>query len=99
MTALIAVSLTLVALAGTAVVATDAPERQAVTLAFFGLTLTVLFLALQAPDVALSEVGVGAAIIPLMVLLAIRTMRADRAQHKGEPRSQSQGGARDKDGR
>ncbi len=86
MTALIVVSLTLVALAGTTVVAADAPERQAVTLSFFGLTLTALFLVFQAPDVALSQVAVGAAVVPLMVLLAIRTMRADRAKHKGEHR-------------
>ena len=76
MSVLIVVALTLVALAGTAVVATDVPERQAVTLSFFGLTEVVLFLALQAPDVALSQLGIGAAIVPLMVLLAIRTMSA-----------------------
>jgi energy-converting hydrogenase B subunit D len=76
---LIVVALTLVALAGTAVVATDMPERQAVTLSFFGLTLTVLFLALQAPDVALSQLGVGAAVVPLMVMLAIRTMSGRHA--------------------
>lgn len=74
MTVLIAVALTLVALAGTAVVAANIPERQAVTLSFYGLTLTVLFLALQAPDVALSQLGIGAAIVPLMVMLAIRTI-------------------------
>jgi uncharacterized MnhB-related membrane protein len=86
MSAAIVVSLTLVALAGTAVVITDAPARQAVTLSFFGLTLVVLFLALQAPDVALSQIGVGTAIVPLMVMLAIRTMRADRARKKDSQR-------------
>lgn len=80
MTALLAVALTVVALAGTAVVLSDAPERQAVTLSVFGVTLVVLFLILQAPDVALSELGVGTTIVPLMVMLTIRTMRKDRAQ-------------------
>jgi uncharacterized MnhB-related membrane protein len=80
MTVLIAAALTLVALTGTAVVATSIPERQAVTLSFYGLTLTVLFLALQAPDVALSQVGIGAAIVPLMVMLAIRTITGRQAR-------------------
>lgn len=78
MTALIVVSLTLVAVAGTVVVFTMVPERQAVALAAFGLTLTVLFAALSAPDVALSQLGVGTAIVPMMVLLAIRTIRSHR---------------------
>jgi uncharacterized MnhB-related membrane protein len=74
----IALALTLVGLGGTAVVMTNAPERQAVTLSVFGVLLTVLFLVLQAPDVALSELGVGAAIVPLLVMLTIRTMRGGR---------------------
>ena len=82
MTAVVAVALTVVALAGTAVVIADAPERQAVTLAVFGLTLVVLFVVLQAPDVALSELGIGTAIVPLMVMLTIRTMRKDRQQRE-----------------
>ena len=80
MTVLIAVALTVVALAGTAVVFAGAPERQAVTLAVFGATLVVLLVVLQAPDVALSELGIGTAIVPLMVMLTIRTMHKDRAQ-------------------
>jgi energy-converting hydrogenase B subunit D len=84
MTVLIAVALTLVALTGTAVVAASIPERQAVTLSFYGLTLTVLFVALQAPDVALSQLGVGAAIVPLIVMLAIRTITGRHTRHSGE---------------
>lgn len=72
MTAVIAISLTLVGLGGTAVVLTQRAEAQALTLSAFGLTIAVLFMALQAPDVALSEIGVGTAIVPLMVMLAIR---------------------------
>ena len=73
------VVLTLVAAAGTAVVMTNAPERQAVTFAYFGITLTLLFLALQAPDVALSQLAVGTAFSPLMVMLAIRKIRRGRS--------------------
>lgn len=80
MTALVAVALTVVALAGTAVVFGRAPERQTVTLSVFGATLVVLFVVLQAPDVALSELGIGTTIVPLMVMLTVRTMRKDRAQ-------------------
>ncbi|WP_310962639.1 Na(+)/H(+) antiporter subunit B [Nocardioides terrisoli] len=83
MTALIVMVLTIVAAAGTAVVFTDAPERQAVTLSGFGLALVLAFVVLEAPDVALSELGVGTVIVPLMVLLAIRTMRKDRRADLG----------------
>lgn len=72
MTAIVAVCLTLAGLAGTAVVLTSRPERQAVTLSAFGLTIALVCMALQAPDVALSEIGVGTAIVPLMVLLTFR---------------------------
>lgn len=82
MTAVVAVALTVVALAGTAVVLTEAPDRQAVTLSVFGVTLVVLFVVLQAPDVALSELGIGTAIVPLMVMLTIRTLRKDRLQRE-----------------
>lgn len=74
----IALALTLVAVGGTTVVMTNAPERQAITLSVFGALLSLLFLVLQAPDVALSEIGVGAAIVPLLIMLTIRTMRGGR---------------------
>jgi uncharacterized MnhB-related membrane protein len=75
MSALIAVALTLVAAGAVAVVMTDDPARQAVTLSVFGLLLSVLFMTLSAPDVALSQIGVGTAVVPLMVMLAIRKTR------------------------
>ena len=46
---LVLVALALVAVAGTAVVLTHDPARQAVTLSLSGLALTVLFVVLQAP--------------------------------------------------
>lgn len=75
MTAIIVLALTLVAVTGTAVVLTEDPERQTVAVSVMGLCLVVLFMALQAPDVALSELGVGAAVVPLMVMLTVRKLR------------------------
>jgi uncharacterized MnhB-related membrane protein len=60
----------------TAVVFTRDPMRQAVVLSIYGVILTLFFLVLQAPDVALSELTVGAAALPLMILVALaKTMR------------------------
>jgi len=71
-TAVLLVALAFVAVAGFAVVATPDPRRQAITLSLFSLCLTLLFVVLQAPDVALSELAVGSAVVPLLVLLTIR---------------------------
>ncbi len=78
MSVLIAALLTLVAAGAVAVVFTDDPARQAVTLSSFGVLMSVLFLTVSAPDVALSQLGVGTAIVPLMVMLAIRKVRQRR---------------------
>jgi energy-converting hydrogenase B subunit D len=77
-TAVVVVALALVAVAGTAVVFTAAPERQAVTLSVYGVLLSLLFFTLQAPDVALSQLAVGTAFVPLMVMLSIRKIRGGR---------------------
>jgi energy-converting hydrogenase B subunit D len=77
-TAVIAVALTLVLAGAVAVVFTDDPGRQAVTLSVYGLLMSVLFVLLSAPDVALSQIVVGTAIVPLMVMLTIRKIRGDR---------------------
>ncbi|WP_067177635.1 Na(+)/H(+) antiporter subunit B [Microtetraspora niveoalba] len=73
--ALAVVALTLVGVAGTAVAWTFDPARQAVLSSVFGVLLAVLFTVLQAPDVALSQIGVGAALVPLMVVLTVRRIR------------------------
>lgn len=79
-------ALTLVALTATAVVASPAPDRQAVTLSALGLLLGVLFLLLQAPDVALSQIAVGTAVVPLMIMLAVRTTDRVRGRAQRPPR-------------
>lgn len=81
MTAFIAVALTLVLLGGTATVLTGQPARQAVMLSVYGGLLGVLFMTLSAPDVALSQIGVGTAIVPLVVMLTIRRMQSPRRGH------------------
>lgn len=72
----VVVALLLVAVAAPGVVLTREPGRQAIVLSVYGLALTVLFVTLQAPDVALSQLTVGTAVLPLMVVLAIAA--ADR---------------------
>lgn len=78
---LIAVSLTLVLFGAGVVVCTRHPSKQAVVLSCYGLLLTILFVALQAPDVALSQVAIGTAVVPLIVVLSIRKISVIRAEH------------------
>jgi energy-converting hydrogenase B subunit D len=73
--ALQATILLLVGAGGTAVVATRDPLRQAMVASFFGILLAILFFVLQAPDVALSEIVVGAVALPLMILLSLAKIR------------------------
>ena len=75
MTAIIGVALTLVLVGGTAVVFTEKPTRQAIMLSAYGVMLGILFLSLSAPDVALSQIGVGTAVVPLVVMLAIKRIQ------------------------
>jgi uncharacterized MnhB-related membrane protein len=65
----------IVAVSGTLVVLTRQPVCQTVGVSFFGLVLAVMFLIFQAPDVALSQVVVGAVGLPLMVLLALANLK------------------------
>jgi uncharacterized MnhB-related membrane protein len=73
--ALIATALVLAGAMGTVVVAIRDPLRQALAVSLFGIVLGILFFAVQAPDVALSEVVVGAVALPLMILLALAKIR------------------------
>jgi len=67
--------LVLVGAGGTAVVAVRDPLRQAMVASLFGILLAILFFVLQAPDVALSEIVVGAVALPLMILLSLAKIR------------------------
>jgi len=64
-----------VAVAGTAVVLARNPLSQVIGLTFYGLLLALMFFIFQAPDVAFSQIVVGAVALPLMVLLALAKIR------------------------
>ncbi|MEU1200623.1 hydrogenase subunit MbhD domain-containing protein [Streptomyces sp. NPDC005813] len=82
---LIVVALLLVAACATAAVAVRDPERQALVLAVLGTALAVLFTVLQAPDVGLSQLAVGSALTPLLLMLSVRKVRR-RERGKGRTR-------------
>ena len=58
-----------------ATVFTHEPRKAIFIFSFYGIALSLLFLTLQAPDVALSEIVVGAAAVPLVVLVTLSRMR------------------------
>jgi uncharacterized MnhB-related membrane protein len=70
--------LVMVGIFGTAVVFAREPAQQAVGLSFYGLVLTLMFFVFQAPDVALSQVVIGAVGLPLMVMLALAGLKRRR---------------------
>jgi uncharacterized MnhB-related membrane protein len=84
MTVVIAALLVLVAVTGTAVALTRPPRRQVVAMALSGLMLSGLFMALQAPDVAFSEIVVGGVALPLFFLVALAAIRAERKRGGAE---------------
>jgi uncharacterized MnhB-related membrane protein len=88
MTALQLAALLLVGVAGTAVVLTPDPLRQALVLGIFGLALTLLFFTFQAPDVALSEIVVSGVGLPLIILAALRKIHDQ--EERGEERDSEQ---------
>jgi energy-converting hydrogenase B subunit D len=51
------------------------PLRQAMVASIYGLVLGIMFFALEAPDVALSQTAVGAVALPMMILLALAKVR------------------------
>lgn len=75
MTALQIVAFTSVMVLGVLVVLCREPVRQSVVNGIFGLALIVLFMVLQAPDVALSEIVVGTVAFPLVLLATIARTR------------------------
>ena len=84
MTGVQAVALVVVALGGTAVVFARDPARQALVTSVFGIALALLFLAFQAPDVALSQIVVGAVALPAMIMLALRKIIRREEVDRGE---------------
>lgn len=73
--AVIVVALLLTAASATVAVATRDPARQALVLSLLGLILGALFTVLQAPDVGLSQLAVGSALTPLLIMLSVRKVK------------------------
>lgn len=76
--------LVFVLVAGTAVVLTRDPRSQVIGLSFYGLLLALMFFLYQAPDVALSQITIGAVALPLMFMLALARIRRDREKAERE---------------
>jgi len=80
--------LLLIAVSAFVIVRTDDVTNQLLGLAFYGLLFALMFFIFQAPDVALSQITVGAIALPLMIMLAITRMKhrdALKQQKKERP--------------
>ena len=73
-----ALAIVLAGAGGAMVALTRNPLRQTMLTGVYGLVLVVLFLAYQAPDVALSALVVGSVALPLMALLALAKVSGGR---------------------
>ena len=82
MSLLLALLLLLSAATGLGVVLSRDPRRQVFAIAANGLVLTLLFFAMQAPDVALSELVVGTAATPLLFLAALASIRMTQQRNR-----------------
>ncbi len=82
MSVLIFIMLVMTAASGAGVVLTREPRRQVLAIAANGLVLSLLFMALQAPDVAYSEIAVGTVAVPLLFLVALASVRVDQTPDK-----------------
>ncbi len=80
--------LAFVAITGTAVVLTRDPRNQVIGLSFYGLVLVLMFFIYQAPDVALSQIVIGAVALPLMFMLALAKIRRNEHQREELKRKQ-----------
>jgi uncharacterized MnhB-related membrane protein len=69
------VTLALTALGGLAVVTARDPLRQAIVAGLYSLTLIVLFVVFQAPDVALSALVASTVAFPFIVLAALAKLK------------------------
>ena len=74
----------LVAVSALGVVRTRDPLAQSVAVSFYGLVLALLFFLHQAPDVALSQIVVGAVALPLLIVLALAKIHRQDEERKSE---------------
>jgi energy-converting hydrogenase B subunit D len=76
------VTMAFVALAAVGVVAARDIVRQAIVFSIYGFALVLLFLVLQAPDVALSALVVSGIAYPLVLVGAIARVHSLRKRGK-----------------
>jgi energy-converting hydrogenase B subunit D len=76
--------LVFVAASGTAVVLTRDTTCQVIGLSFYGLILALMFVIFQAPDVALSQITIGAVALPLMFMLAIAKIHRNEEHRRAQ---------------
>ncbi len=84
MNILVSLLFLLVAVTGTGVALSRVPRRQVMAMAANGMALALLFMALQAPDVAFAELAVGTAALPLLFLVVLASVRTDKAAKREE---------------
>jgi energy-converting hydrogenase B subunit D len=72
------VAIGLVGVGALAVVSTRDPLRQAIVLGLYGFALGILFVILQAPDVALSALVVSGVPFPFILLATLAKLRRRR---------------------
>jgi len=82
---LVMVTLVLAGCSGAGVVFASTPQRQIFAMAANGLVLTLLFMALQAPDVAFAELIIGAAALPLMFFVVLASTKMKRSAPESKP--------------
>lgn len=75
-------SIVLVAATALFVVLTQDVLRQALLYAIYGLTLVMLFVVFQAPDVALSELAVSTVAFPLVILATLAKVKRRHEREK-----------------
>ncbi len=86
-----------VAAAGTAVVLTRDPRSQVIGISFYGVLLGLMFFIFQAPDVALSQITVGAVALPLMVMLALTKIRIATQDREREEKKRGERGTKEEE--
>lgn len=75
----------LTAVSGAGVALSRTPRRQVLAMAVNGMVLALLFMVLQAPDVAFAEVAVGTAALPLLFLVVLASIEMDRTPPREDP--------------
>ena len=78
MSVLLAILFLLTAASGTGVALSRTSRQQVLAMAVNGMVLALLFMALQAPDVAFAEAAVGTAALPLLFLVVLASTKMDR---------------------